>query len=131
MKKITNFEWTLEYKQVLQGFKECLSRPPILCKLEEGKPLFLYFSVNEGAIGSGLVKEEDIEQKLVYFMNKTLYRPELQYEKLKKAAFFPTHISWTIEIVFPGAHHHSENRPVDLASHAQTGSRWTDGGMVH
>ena len=61
MKKKTNFEWTSEYEQEFQGFKEYLSRPSILCKLEERKPLFLYLSVNEGAIATTFTKEEDKE----------------------------------------------------------------------
>ena len=72
MKKHTKFEWTTECEQAFQSLKEYLSSPPILRKLEEGRSFFLYLSISEDAIAAALVKEEDQDQKLVYFVSKVL-----------------------------------------------------------
>ena len=39
--------------------KEYLSKPPLLSKLVEGEPLYLYLAVTEYAISGALVKEEE------------------------------------------------------------------------
>ena len=45
LKKENNFECTPEREAAVQEFKSYLSSPPILCKSEVSKPLFLYLSV--------------------------------------------------------------------------------------
>ena len=50
-----NFEWTPECEEAFQEFKTYLSSPPILCKPEIGKPLFLYLSVSDSVIAGVLV----------------------------------------------------------------------------
>ena len=72
LKKENNFEWTEDCEAAFKEFKSYLSSPPILCKSEIGKPLFLYLSVSDLAIGGVLVLEDANQQFLVYFVNKTL-----------------------------------------------------------
>ena len=81
-----NFEWTPECEEAFQEFKTYLSSPPILCKPEIGKPLFLYLSVSNSAIANVLVREDAKQQFRVHFVNKTLQGEEVWYQKLEKVA---------------------------------------------
>ena len=58
LKKGNTFEWTSECEATFSDIKLYLSCPPILSKLEVGKPLFLYLSVSDAAIVGALVLEE-------------------------------------------------------------------------
>ena len=86
MKKENNFEWTPECEEAFQEFKTYLSSPSILCKLEIGKPLFLYLSISDSAIAGVLVREDAKQQFPVYFVNKTLQGAKVRYKKLEKVA---------------------------------------------
>ena len=77
LKKNTKFEWTTEYEQAFQHFKEYLASGPILCKPKEGKSFFLYLSINEDTIAAALVKKEGQDQKPMYFFSKVLQGPEI------------------------------------------------------
>ena len=55
LKKGNTFEWTSECEAVFSDFKQYLSCPPIMSKLEVGKPLFLYLSVSDTATAGELI----------------------------------------------------------------------------
>ena len=53
------FLWDEKYEQAFKAFKEYFSKPPLLAKLVEGKPLFLYLAVYEYVISRALIREEE------------------------------------------------------------------------
>ena len=59
-------------------FKRYLFCPPILSKLKIDKPLFLYLSVSNMAIGQ--------QQHPMYFISNVLQGLEVRYRKLEKVA---------------------------------------------
>jgi len=64
LKRKSRFVWTRECEEAFVKLKEYLARPPVLCKLELGTPLRLYFAVIEKAISLVLLQEQDQVQKL-------------------------------------------------------------------
>ena len=84
LKKESTFEWTPECEAVFTKFKHYLSCPPILSKLEVGKPLFLYLSIRDVAIASALVQEDAQQQHPIYFAKKVSQGFEVRYQKLEK-----------------------------------------------
>ena len=79
LRKQQEFHWDDEYKKAFQEPKEFLAIPLILTKLNHGEPLFVYLLVTENVVSAMLIQEKEKHQKLVYFVNKVLHRPELMY----------------------------------------------------
>ncbi|XP_074310469.1 uncharacterized protein LOC141646491 [Silene latifolia] len=73
LRKSQKFEWTADHEQAFRDLKHYLSNPPLLSKPEPGEPLFLYLAVTEVAVSAVLVREQDKEQKPVYYVSKTNY----------------------------------------------------------
>ncbi|XP_074307855.1 uncharacterized protein LOC141642808 [Silene latifolia] len=67
LRKSQKFEWTADHEQAFRELKHYLSSPPLLSKPEPGEPLFLYLAVTEVAVSAVLVREQDKEQKPVYY----------------------------------------------------------------
>jgi len=73
------FVWTRECEEAFENLKKYLASPPVLCKLELGTPLRLYFTVTERAISSVLLQEQDQMQRPIYFVSKVLQGPKVIY----------------------------------------------------
>ena len=58
----------------------------MLSKSRDGEPIYIYLSVSEKAISSVLVKEEEKQQKPVYYVSKALQGAEVRYQKIEKLA---------------------------------------------
>ena len=59
LKRNSRFLWTEECEEAFFKLKEYLAIPPVLCKLQLGTPLRLYFVVTKREISSVLVQEQD------------------------------------------------------------------------
>ena len=79
LKRNNRFVWTRECEEAFVKLKDYLASPLVLCKLELGTPLRLYFSVTEKAISLVLLQEQDQVQKSIYFISKVLQGPEVRY----------------------------------------------------
>nr|KAJ0218881.1 hypothetical protein LSAT_V11C300127070 [Lactuca sativa] len=80
----SNFQWTNEAEKALRKIKEALHELPTLATPIPGETLQVYLSMSDEAISSVLVVEREGEQKLVYFVNRALQGPELNYPTLEK-----------------------------------------------
>lgn len=60
--------------------------PPVLAKPEEGETLYLYVSVTGSAVRGVLVKEEQGEQRPIFYVSKALDDAESRYPTLEKLA---------------------------------------------
>ena len=87
LRKGKEFEWTAECEQAFQDFKRFLGRPPILSRPREGEPLILYLAVENQAIASALVREDNSGQQPIYFISKALQGSEQNYQKIEKFAY--------------------------------------------
>ena len=86
LKRNSRFVWNEECEEAFVKLKEYLASPSVLCKLQVGAPLRLYFAVTERAVSSVLVQEQDQVQRPIYFVSKVLQGPEIRYQALEKAA---------------------------------------------
>nr|XP_017221119.1 PREDICTED: uncharacterized protein LOC108197890 [Daucus carota subsp. sativus] len=80
-------EWSPDCQRALDEIKTYLSKPPILTKALPGEPLYLYLSAGPLAVGAALIREEDGQQKPVYYVSQVLKDAETRYPNLEKFAF--------------------------------------------
>ena len=59
----------------------------MLSKPKNREPFYIYLSVIKKAINSILVREEEKQQKSVYYISKALQGVEVKYWKIEKLAF--------------------------------------------
>lgn len=81
------FEWLEEGENAFQQLKHYLATPPVLVKPIEVEPLFLYIAVSVTAVSGVLIREERGEQKLIFYISKTLLDAETPYPLMEKLAF--------------------------------------------
>lgn len=62
-----SFKWMVECQQAFEDPKSYLSSPPLLSPSKLREELFLYLAISPAAVSAALVREEDREQKLVYY----------------------------------------------------------------
>ena len=67
--------------------KKFLVEPLVLSKLRDGEPLYIYVSVTKKAISLVLIREEEKQQKPVYYVSKALQGVEVKYQKIEKLTF--------------------------------------------
>ncbi|XP_057488501.1 uncharacterized protein LOC130774471 [Actinidia eriantha] len=84
LRKNAKFSWDEESEAALQQFKKYLSKPPLLSTPDEGELLHVYLAVSEHAVSSVLVREMVNEQRLIYFVSKTLTDCQTRYLPLEK-----------------------------------------------
>ena len=84
VKKTADFLWTEECEAALADLKKYLITAPVLLTPELGEELFLYLAVSEHAASAVLIREEQGEQKAVYYVSKTLASAETRYLPLEK-----------------------------------------------
>ena len=66
--------------------KQYLTEPPILSNPKAGDTLYLYLVVLEASISATLFKEdENIKQRLIFFMSESLSEAETRYTRLEQA----------------------------------------------
>ena len=75
-----------KYELAFRSLKEYLSKPSLLSKPIEGKPLYLYLAVIEYEISGALIREENKVQWLVYYISKRLVDAETRYLEMEKLA---------------------------------------------
>ena len=73
-----------ECERAFQDLKKFLVEPPMLSKPRNEEPLYIYLSVTVKAISLILVREEEKQQKLVYYVSKALQGAKVRYQKIEK-----------------------------------------------
>lgn len=68
------------------NLKRYLTTPPILSKPENGETLYLYVSVSSAAVSRVLVREDRVDQKLVFYVSKSLDGVGGRYPTIEKLA---------------------------------------------
>lgn len=84
LKKATDFLWTKECEIALANLKKYLTTSLVLSNLVLGEKLLIYLAVSEHAVSAVVIKEEKGEQRVVYYVNKTLVGAETKYLPLEK-----------------------------------------------
>ena len=80
--------WNDECQKAFELIKEYLLHPPILVPPRHGKPLLLYLSIIENAVGSMLAQEDDDKnERVVYYLGKGFHDYETRYTPIEKSCF--------------------------------------------
>ncbi|GKV25972.1 hypothetical protein SLEP1_g35342 [Rubroshorea leprosula] len=82
-----NFQWTDGCQRTFDELKQYLASAPLLSKPVEGESLYLYLGVTEEAVSSVLLREENKNQKPIYYVSKVLQGAEQNYPLAEKTAF--------------------------------------------
>nr|KYP73553.1 Retrovirus-related Pol polyprotein from transposon 412 family [Cajanus cajan] len=69
LRKPKNFEWTDKYEEAFKSFKDFLTTPPILHRLDHHSDRLLYLAVAKGAISAVIVQENHKVQTPIYFIS--------------------------------------------------------------
>ncbi|RRC42143.1 reverse transcriptase-like protein, partial [Escherichia coli] len=84
LRKNQGFLWTDEHEKALQELKKYMVSPPLLTKPVEGESLQLYLAVSEHATSAVLVREEDQQQRPIYYVSKSFLDAETRYTSMEK-----------------------------------------------
>ncbi|XP_057808674.1 uncharacterized protein LOC131023143 [Salvia miltiorrhiza] len=87
LRKGSRFEWSSECQRAFEDLKAYLTKLPVLTKPSSGEPLYLYISVGIESLSSVLVREENRQQKPIYFVTKIIQGAELRYTEVEKTAY--------------------------------------------
>ncbi|XXG89797.1 hypothetical protein AAC387_Pa12g1716 [Persea americana] len=84
LRKGSKFQWTPNYNQALQQLKHYLSSPPLMSTPTQGEVLYLYLEVSDHAVSLVLIREENDQQRPIYYTSKILFDAETRYLQLEK-----------------------------------------------
>ncbi|KAJ9564818.1 hypothetical protein OSB04_000784 [Centaurea solstitialis] len=84
LRKNQGFLWTYEHEKALQELKQYMTSPPLLTKPVEGESLQLYLAVSKNATSAVLVREEDQQQRPIYYVSKSFLDAETRYTSMEK-----------------------------------------------
>ena len=88
LRKNEPHEWNDECQKAFELIKEYHLHPPILIPLKHGKPLLLYLSIIEDAVGSMLTQEDDDKnERAMYYLSKRFHDYETRYTPIEKSCF--------------------------------------------
>ncbi|CAN1272875.1 Gag-Pol polyprotein (Fragment) [Linum perenne] len=79
--------WSEECSKAFEELKSFLTTPPVLAMPVLDDQLYLYVAIATAAVRSVLVKREDKEELLVFYIRKTLVDVEGRYSPLEKATY--------------------------------------------
>jgi len=80
------FLWEEKCEKAFGQLKSYLTTPPILSKPEADEKLYLYVSVLDHAISGVLIRENQGEQKPIYYINKSMTDPKTRYTMMENLA---------------------------------------------
>nr|GEU62670.1 reverse transcriptase domain-containing protein [Tanacetum cinerariifolium] len=82
--KKSDFNWTAKAKQAFKQRKQDLSELPLLIAPKPKEELIVYLSATYEAISAVLMTERGATQTPIYFINRILHVPELNYTLMEK-----------------------------------------------
>ena len=86
--------WNNDCQHAFEKIKECLLSPPVLVPPTPGRPLLLYLSVSNIALGCMLAQLDDSgKERAIYYLSKRMLEYECKYimiERLCLALFWAT-----------------------------------------
>lgn len=84
LRKACKFEWNGQCDKAFTELKQHQAELPILAKTEPGERLWVYLSATEHAVSSDLVKQDERDQKPMYYVSHALREPETRYTEVEK-----------------------------------------------
>ncbi|XP_027169602.1 uncharacterized protein LOC113769344 [Coffea eugenioides] len=87
LKKNVSLHWNEECQQAFDKNKDYLLQPPVLVPPKPGRPLIMYLSVLDGAVGCVLGQHDDSGRKeqAIYYLSKKFTLYEANYSYIEKS----------------------------------------------
>ena len=77
--------WNNDCQRDFEKIKECLLSPPVLVPPTSGRPLLLYFSVLDVALGCMLAQLDDSgKERAIYYLSKRMLEYECKYIMIER-----------------------------------------------
>ncbi|XP_034693824.1 uncharacterized protein LOC117920420 [Vitis riparia] len=77
--------WNDDCQRAFERIKECLLSPPILVPPTPGRPLLLYLSVSDMALGCMLAQLDDLgKERAIYYLSKRMLEYECTYIMIER-----------------------------------------------
>ncbi|KAJ9544086.1 LOW QUALITY PROTEIN: hypothetical protein OSB04_023793 [Centaurea solstitialis] len=84
VRHMTTLDATDDHEQALQNLKSYMMSPPLLTKPEPGEDLQLYLAVSSTTVSAVMVREEDKQQRPIYYVSESLLNAETRYTSMEK-----------------------------------------------
>ncbi|RVW31365.1 Retrovirus-related Pol polyprotein from transposon 17.6 [Vitis vinifera] len=85
LKGASAIDWTDEYGRAFNEVKHYLTQPPILSSPQSCEQFYMYLVMSNCAIGAVMFRHiRDKEQRLVYYVSKTMVDVETRYSKIEQ-----------------------------------------------
>ncbi|XP_019073411.2 uncharacterized protein LOC100853222 [Vitis vinifera] len=77
--------WNDDCQRAFERIKECLLSPPVLVPPTPGRPLLLYLSVSDMALGCMLAQLDDLgKERAIYYLSKRMFEYEYKYIMIER-----------------------------------------------
>ena len=77
--------WNDDFQRAFEKIKECLLSPPVLVPPTPGRPLLLYLSVSDIALGCMLAQLDDSgKERAIYYLSKRMLEYECKYLMIER-----------------------------------------------
>ncbi|GJW47702.1 reverse transcriptase domain-containing protein [Tanacetum coccineum] len=99
MKK-SDFHWTTEAEEEFKQMKQLIAELPILKEPMEKEELIVYLAAAKETVSAVLMMEREAKQMPIYFVNRALRGPELNYTSMEKLVLALVHASKRLKRYF-------------------------------
>jgi len=82
--KASKFSWDKKCEEIFQQLKNFLSSPTTIQKPIPNQPIRVYLTVSKEAVSATFVQEVENEERLVYFVSRTLHAAKTRYQMIEK-----------------------------------------------
>ncbi|GKA16075.1 reverse transcriptase domain-containing protein [Tanacetum coccineum] len=82
--KKSDFAWTEEAESAFKQMKQHIAKLPMLTATEEKEELIVHLAATKEAVSAVLMTEREAKQIPVYFVNRALRGPEINYTSMEK-----------------------------------------------
>ena len=77
--------WNDDCQRAFERIKECLLSPPVLVPPTPRRPLLLYLSVSDMALGCMLAQLDDLgKERAIYYLSKRMLEYECKYFMIER-----------------------------------------------
>ena len=85
LRKNQHMVWNDYCQRAFEKIKECLLSPPVLVPPTQGRPLLLYLSVSDIALGCMLAQLDDLgNERAIYYLSKRILEYECKYIMIER-----------------------------------------------
>ncbi|GKA19958.1 reverse transcriptase domain-containing protein [Tanacetum coccineum] len=103
LKKCTrksDFYWTTEAKEAFKQMKQLIAELPMLVAPMEKEELIVYLAAAKETVSAVLMMEQEAKQMPIYFVNRALRGPEVNYTSMEKLVLALVHASKRLKWYF-------------------------------